>query len=290
MPVRSECVRRARACFWPVLHVVLVIGLLVVSLTIRYTAKPRSTFYAIFRETSRKNMLLRTLSWPVVRSPHVLLKYRPEDSGVVAMVAQTTEEVYRPVVEMLKFTPPGPVMVVVYPDRQSMGRSFGWKADEGAMGVYWAGVIRVLSPDDWTGATDHGTMASFFRENGPMAHELAHLVVDYRTRGNCPRWLTEGIAQYVEREITGFQFTSPADAGNEEWYPLEKMDGGFDDLPDQGLAYRQSLAMVELMVNKVGFDGVLNILSYLGQDYSLEQAMVKVFGGELFDRLLMPVV
>lgn len=278
MPVWSECVHRARACFQLGLNTVLVVGLVAASLAVRHPGKPKSIIYSVFREVARQNMVLRTFSWPTAQSPHFLLRYRPEDAAVAELVLETAEEAYQPVVEMLGYAPPGPVPVVVYPDRQSMGRSFGWDADQGAMGVYWAGVIRVLSPSDWTGASSLEAMARTFKRSGPMVHELTHLVVDYRTGGNYPRWLTEGVAQYVEREITGFQFTPPRENREEQWYPLERMDGEFDYLPDQGLAYRQSLAMVDYMVDLGGFGTVLELLEHLGEGETMDKAMEKVFG------------
>ncbi|KKM11276.1 hypothetical protein SY88_09415 [Clostridiales bacterium PH28_bin88] len=283
MPVWSECVRRAKAYFQFGLNTALVVGLVAVSLTFRYPGKHKSIIYAVFRDVAKQNMVLRTFSWPTVQSPRFLLRYRPEDADVARLVLETAEEAYQPVVDMLGYAPPEPVPVVVYPDRQSMGRSFGWDADQGAMGVYWAGVIRVLSPGDWTGASDLSAMARTFKKSGPMVHEFAHLVVDYRTGGNYPRWFTEGVAQYVEREITGFQFSVPGNPGEEKWYPLERMDGEFDYLPDQGLAYRQSLAMVDYMIDLGGFNAVLKLVEHLGQGNSMEQAMNKVFGLGLGD-------
>ena len=43
----------------------------------------------------------------------------------------------------------------------------------------------------------------YFKE-GPMVHEYTHLVVDELTGGNYSRWFTEGVAQYVEQQVTGY--------------------------------------------------------------------------------------
>jgi len=107
------------------------------------------------------------------------------------------------------------------------------------------------------------------------------MVVDYRTGGNYPRWLTEGIAQYVEREITGFQFKVPQikDAGS--LYPLAKMDGQFDLLPSQSIAYWQSLTMVEYMVELKGIKRLRQLLDALGRGRTFAGAFEEVYDRSL---------
>ena len=127
-----------------------------------------------------------------------------------------------PVNKRLGFNPQGKSLVLIYPTREALGKSFGWAADQSAMGVYWAGVIRVLSPMAWVESAVTSEVEKEFRSSGPMVHEYTHLVVDYITRGNYTRWLTEGVAQYVERDITGFVLSEPLIRFEEEWFPLER--------------------------------------------------------------------
>jgi len=110
-----------------------------------------------------------------------------------------------------------------------------------------------------------------------MAHEYVHLVVDYKTGGNYPRWFTEGIAQYVEREITGFQFKVPEINEKDDLYLLSRMDGQFDLLPSQSIAYWQSLAMVEYLIKMNGIDKINDLMDLLGEGYTFTTAFEEVY-------------
>ena len=118
------------------------------------------------------------------------------------MVMDEAERVYRPLGEFFDCLPNDRVPILIYPDRVSLNRIFGWGNDESAMGVYWAGVIRILSPrSGWkicrltttTGVPGQGPM-------GPRIHSPAG---GLQTAGNYPRWLTEGLAQYAESALLG---------------------------------------------------------------------------------------
>jgi hypothetical protein len=146
------------------------------------------------------------------------------------------------------------------------------------MGVYWAGAIRILSPREWIDSPDLEEVASLFAANGPMAHEYSHLVLDYYTRGNYPRWFTEGMAQYIEWQITGFKFTAEPSKFGGHWYPLASMDKNFDDLPDQSLAYAQSLAAIQYLATQSGPETLPALIEQLKAGFSLEQSMEKVLG------------
>ena len=111
-----------------------------------------------------------------------------------------------------------------------------------------------------------------------MVHEFTHLMVDEITRGNYNRWWTEGIAQYSEKQITGFQFSDPFTGGRElEYYSLEKLDSEFDRL-DQQIAYWESLQLVEYIVDLYGEEQIFNILEQLGQGKTMIKAVQKCLG------------
>lgn len=251
----------------------VIIGLLfLLVLSIKYPNLPKMMVYKVFREYVRFSMTWKTRHWQELAGNRFVLRFQPGDENVARMVLDTAEEALEPVNRFLKFNNEEKIPIIIYPDTLSLNRSFGWAANERAMGVYWAGVIRILSPNYWI---KEGDMTERFKSEGPMSHEYAHFVVDYITGGNYPRWLTEGIAQRVERSITGFEMELN---GTQEIYPLSEMDKDFDLLPNQSAAYRQSLAMVDFLVSKYGEDILYRLLQELGKGETIDRAFEKSIG------------
>ncbi len=217
----------------------------------------------------------RTVRWDEIQTEHYIIKYLPVDANSVKLVAETAEEAYTAVSKRLGQQPAKPTTIVIYPDNSSLAASFGWDKNEKALGVYWGGTIRILSPNAWL--ANLGEEQRFIKE-GPMVHEFTHLIVDEMTRGNYNRWWTEGIAQYTEKKITGFEFADPFAGGHKFYfYTLENLEKNFDSL-DQSVAYWESLQVVNFLVDNYGEEELYTILRYLGNGDSMAKATEKALG------------
>jgi hypothetical protein len=217
----------------------------------------------------------RTVHWDEIQTEHYLIKYLPVDEDSVELVAEAAEEAYTSVSTSLGQQPAKQTTIVIYPDNASLAASFGWDKNEKALGVYWGGTIRILSPDAWL--SNLGQRDRFIKE-GPMVHEFTHLIVDEITKGNYNRWWTEGIAQYTEKKITGFEFADPFVGGQEfHYYTLENLEKNFDSL-DQSVAYWESLQAVNYLVDNYGEEKLYTILRYLGNGDSMTKATEKALG------------
>ena len=213
---------------------------------------------------------LKTATFDQYQSEHYDIKYTSIDQPYVELIAAVAEEAYDSVSSTFGLKPARRTVIVVYPDSNSLSKSFGWDKDANAMGVYWAGSIRILSPREWLPEDD---MQLYFAREGPMVHEFAHLMVDEMSRGNYNRWWTEGIAQYVEKKITGFEFSSPFTNGQGfEYYGLKQLGKHFDEL-DQSIAYWESLQAAEYIASQYSEESLFTITQQLGQGKSLEQAI-----------------
>ncbi len=252
----------------------VLIALLVMagSFAWHYSEIPRSLVYSAFRSMNKYGVNLQTRNWNSLKGEHFEVRYRKEDADIAQIVLAAAEEAVAPVNSQLGYRPQGRMLVLVYPDRTSLGKSFGWTADQSAMGVYWAGVIRVLSPSVWITEVSLSEKAEVFSTAGPMVHEYTHLAVDYMTRGNYPRWFTEGVAQYVEREVTGFTLSEPPPGCDQAWFSVEALEVSFDSPATQSQAYYQSLTMVDFLTQEYGSEVVVGILNCLGKGIPLDSA------------------
>ncbi|NLN87422.1 MAG: hypothetical protein GX133_07445 [Syntrophomonadaceae bacterium] len=227
--------------------------------------------FMVGQETS-----LRTGTWEKFETPHFNIKYQPVDEYCVSLISEAAEEAYIKVSEQMGGrTHFQSITIVVYPDNASLAASFGWDKNEKALGVYWGGTIRILSPHAWL--ANPGMQERFFKE-GPMVHELAHLMVDEMSRGNYNRWWTEGVAQYTERIITGFEFSSPfRKRGDLYYYQLDNLEKNFDRL-EQAVAYWESLQAVDYIVGAYGEDKINQILNRLSKGDTMPRALENALG------------
>ncbi|MGB9803546.1 peptidase MA family metallohydrolase [Desulfofundulus sp.] len=250
-------------------------------LALRLPGQVRACLYNIFREASRAQVMISTRHLPTLSDGHFVVRYYPGDDESARLVLKSAREFYPLVARDFRFDSREKIPVIVHPTRESLNASFGWPASESAMGVYWAGVIRVLSPTAWIDARDSRQIEEVFNASGPVAHELTHLVVDYITRGNVPRWFTEGVAQYEEYRLTGFRLAGTSEFAGQPLYDFKEMERDFDRLPNQTLAYWQSLEAVEYLVDVYGDESLHKILAALGQGDSMDTALKQVTGQDL---------
>ncbi|HHY59257.1 MAG TPA: hypothetical protein GX504_01460, partial [Clostridia bacterium] len=106
----------------------------------------RSHLYSVARDVMKISLDLKTYHWYVIDGENFRVKYQPVDADVARLVLRTAEEICQAVNEMLAYRPEEPVYVYIYPTKETLNKSFGWDASVNAMGVYWAGTIRILSP------------------------------------------------------------------------------------------------------------------------------------------------
>lgn len=109
-----------------------------------------------------------------------------------------------------------------------------------------------------------------------LRHELTHAIIDQRTKGNCPHWLQEGIAQFLDgtdvraTEAWLRRQTSPL-------IPLFRIEGPFRDrdLSSREAAYRESASAVSFLVSRIGRSGLLFLIQRLGEGRPFDRALLE---------------
>lgn len=142
----------------------------------------------------------------------------------------------------------------------------------------------VTDSPDWSGGFYDGKIRLPFGAlneitpamRGVLYHEYAHVVVFELTRGNCPLWLNEGIAEMFGRMQHNRplpEFGRAARAGT--LLDFRKLEGNFSDFSPSAaaLAYQQSYALVNHMVTTYGWHRIREVLSGLGRGLSFDESV-----------------
>ena len=119
-----------------------------------------------------------------------------------------------------------------------------------------------------------------------LRHEWVHLLVYHLTNGYCPVWLDEGLAQSIARPMFQFEkFNLQQAVQTQQLLPLDVLSKPFSQLQTKHrkLAYIQSAAIVEYLVQQFGYSKIRDLLRQLRSGVSAEPAIEQTFGLTLKD-------
>jgi tetratricopeptide (TPR) repeat protein len=183
-------------------------------------------------------------------------------------VLEVLESAYSEIGNDLNFYPDTVVPVLLYTERDfaEITRSPDW-----AGGLY-DGKIRI--PVGGVSRMNPQLKAVLF-------HEYSHVAVHFLTRGRCPAWLNEGLAQIAERRHHDPPLTALAAAVDEVkslvFEPLETSFIGLSREEAQ-LAYEQSYSLTAYMIEQYHWYKMAELLAALGEGLSMEEAVSAVLG------------
>jgi tetratricopeptide (TPR) repeat protein len=194
-------------------------------------------------------------------APHFNLRFDGSvDDGVADEIGDYLESAWRELADLYRHTPEQPITVLLYPT-QSFREVTQTAADVAGL---FDGKIRVP-----LGGLTHLNPSA----KAVLVHELSHAVVHAKTRGNCPRWLQEGLAQRAEGRRP-----TPADR-QEVRRRLDPSKGGDPSRWEEaGFSYPMALSLVRHLEEDRGFHALVDVLARLGGGATLEQALTEVYG------------
>lgn len=213
--------------------------------------------------------------------------YDGESSADARLVASVGEQLLDRVLRdfRVELDPEEKVTVIIKNDRQSLNDALGLDANHSVLGAYYHGVIWVLAPSAWVPEAPAGLTPEqavqwrndYFRREGPMAHEFVHLALDRRTGGRIPAWLNEGLAQYEEYTLHGWEWVEERNRLDQPLYTLHQLSESFDLLENQALAYRQSYLFIHFLVDELGEESIEQLLVGLRAGRSDRQILQQMF-------------
>ncbi len=114
-----------------------------------------------------------------------------------------------------------------------------------------------------------------------LRHELAHSFVTSRTGGNCPTWVQEGVAQWLEgSDLVRADGSLAERARSGTLLPLMTLEAPFQNLApaDLPVAYAESLSGVAHLLRLRREEGLVRLLAALGDGLPSEEALPVAIG------------
>jgi tetratricopeptide (TPR) repeat protein len=114
-----------------------------------------------------------------------------------------------------------------------------------------------------------------------LVHELTHSFVNFKSSGNCPVWLQEGLAQHMEGKQASDEanhlLSALASAGRLP--QIEQLNGSFMGASTDvaQVLYVQSLAFTSFLLERQPFYYVNSLLDELGKGNPLEDAFLAAY-------------
>lgn len=185
----------------------------------------------------------------------------------------------RELVSKYDVTLPAPIIVEMFPKQEDFAiRTFGLPGGAGFLGVCFGTVITANSP---ASQQTHPTCWE-----ATLWHEFCHVVTLNKTRNKMPRWLSEGISVYEERQAdpTWGQTINPLYRKmllGDELTPVSQLSSAFlrPRTPQHlQFAYYESSLVVEFLVEKHGFETLKKILTDLCDGVTINDSLARHAG------------
>lgn len=213
-----------------------------------------------------------------------------EDGLILRMEAREAEIYGRRVLELLKRAKktlaakydvqlPQPIVVEMFPQQPDFAiRTFGMPSGAGFLGVCFGTVITATSP------AAQGPTPSCWEST--LWHEFCHVVTLNKTNNKMPRWLSEGISVYEERQAdkTWGQRITPqyrAMILGDDLVPVSQLSSAFLS-PKTPLhlqfAYFESSLVVEFLIEKYGLPTLQRVLVDLSVGMPINESLGRYAG------------
>jgi tetratricopeptide (TPR) repeat protein len=167
-------------------------------------------------------------------------------------------------------------IVEVFPEQKDFAvRTFGLPGNPGYLGVCFGSVITANGPSAHPGHP--------INWQAVLWHEFCHVVTLHITRNKMPRWLSEGISVYEERQANpawGEQINPRYREFmiGDQLTPISKLSGAFLSPPTEEhlqFAYYECSLVIEFLVERYGMDQLRAILRDLGEGAEINGAIEK---------------
>ena len=168
------------------------------------------------------------------------------------------EESWDTLTEKYGFEPEGPILIEIFENTEDFAvRSVGLPDIGPLVGICFGKVITLISPD---------TLSANWQEI--VWHEFMHVITLQMTNNRMPRWLSEGISVWEEREGRPYWGRSQGldlvrGVEEDKLLHVAELNSGFSGArnnADLGFAYFQSYLVVDYISQNYGFDKLVQLV------------------------------
>lgn len=210
-----------------------------------------------------------------LNSDHFIVRMDPHEADVYgAQVTALLERAHQTLTQKYGLELKEKTIVEIFPDQKDFAiRTFGLPGGSGYLGVCFGRLITANSP-----AARPGSANSW---EAVLWHEFCHVVTLTKTGNKMPRWLSEGISVYEERQARGnwgerMKPRYRAMILSEDLTPISKLSGAFLNPKTPihlGFAYYESSLVVEWLLERWGMDKMKELLSDLATGREMNAAL-----------------
>ena len=198
-------------------------------------------------------------TYATVESEHFKVHMSEKDADILwPYLEPLLEEAWVTLTAKYDFEPEGPILIEVFENSEDFAvRSVGLPDIGPLVGICFGKVITLISPD---------TLSANWQEI--VWHEFMHVITLQMTNNRMPRWLSEGISVWEEREgrpywgrDQGLDLVRAAE--QDQLIPVADLNSGFSGArnnADLSFAYFQSYLVVDYIAKQYGFEKLLELV------------------------------
>ncbi len=226
------------------------------------------------------NLNQRIKTFTSIESDGIVLRMDSDEAAIYGQqVISLLAEAKNVLCSKYEVEPDAPIVVEIFPDQKDFAiRTFGLPGGAGFLGVCFGKVITANSP------ASQGENPTNWKS--VLWHEFCHVVTLEKTNNRMPRWLSEGISVYEERQRdpSWGEKISPIYREmllNDSLTPVSELSSAFLTPPSAihlQFAYYQSSLVIEFIVENHGHQALLEILSSLADGLPISPALEKSVG------------
>lgn len=228
------------------------------------------SFYPLIKNYEKYKILGSLKDFETMGTEHFTIYFKTDEKDIAEATGNIIEEHYEEVCSYFDYYPKGDIPIIIYDKKKTLMDTVKLEGDIPPVGVYYGGTINLLSPNIWIKENN----IEEYKKNTPVIHEFTHLIVDEKTRGNYPLWLTEGLALFMEKKTIGFEWKEGI--GETSNISLKDLNDNFDDIKIE-IAYRKSYEAINYLNSNYEFDKINLLLDNLGIGDNINTSLKKVF-------------